>query len=275
MRGFTERRFDLIEFPPFNQLADCRYGRMLFNRNDRYIGKSLNLYGEYSEAEIDLFRQVVKPGSLVVEVGANIGTHTLFFARQVGLEGAVVSFEPQRVVFQSLCANMALNSVANVQCFHKAVGAEPGEILVPSLDSTREENYGGLSLEGRQHGEPTPMVTVDCLSLDRCTLLKVDVEGMEREVLAGAAKTIEKCRPILYVENDRREKAAELVRFIDGLEYAMYWHLPPLFNPDNFLHNQTNVFGNTVSINIVCIHKSIPHTLDGFRPVQLDNPALI
>jgi hypothetical protein len=80
--------------------------------------------------------------------------------------------------------------------------------------------------------------------------------------------------PILYVENDRREKAAELVRFIDGLEYAMYWHLPPLFNPDNFFHNPTNVFGNTVSINMVCIHKSIPHHLDGFRPVQLDAPAL-
>jgi FkbM family methyltransferase len=275
MPGSTESRFDLIEFPPFNQLADCRYGKMLFNRNDRYIGKSLNLYGEYSEGEIDVFRQIVKPGSLVVEVGANIGTHTLFFARQVGLEGAVVAFEPQRVVFQSLCANMALNSVTNVQCFHKAVGAEQGEILVPSLNPMREENYGGLSVEGSQQGEPTPMVTVDSLNLDRCTLLKVDVEGMERQVLAGAAKTITKCRPILYVENDRREKAAELVHFIDEFEYAMYWHLPPLFNPDNFLHNPTNVFGNTVSINMVCIHKSIPHTLDGFRPVQLDNPALI
>jgi FkbM family methyltransferase len=264
----------LIDFPPFNQLADCRYGKMLFNRNDRYIGKSLNLYGEYSEAEIDLFRQIVKPGSLVVEVGANLGTHTLFFSRQVGLDGAVVAFEPQRVVFQSLCANMALNSVTNVQCFQKAVGAEPGEILVPSVDCTREENYGGLSLEGWQQGEPTPLVTIDSLNVGRCALLKVDVEGMERQVLVGAANTIAKCRPILYVENDRRERAAELVRFIDGLEYAMYWHLPPLFNPDNFLRNPTNVFGNTVSINMVCIHKSIPHNLDGFRPVQLDTPAL-
>ena len=175
----------LTEFPPFNQLADCRYGKMLFNRNDRYIGKSLNLYGEYSEAEIDLFRQIVKPGSLVVEVGANIGTHTLFLARQVGLDGAVVAFEPQRVVFQSLCANMALNSVTNVQCFQKAVGAETGEILVPSLDCSREENYGGLSLEGWQQGESTPLVTIDSLNVGRCALLKVDVEGAEPRVLRG------------------------------------------------------------------------------------------
>ena len=269
-----ERRFDLIEFPPFNQIADCRYGKMVFNRNDRYIGKSLNLYGEFSEGEVDLFRQVVEPGSVVVEVGANIGTHTLFFARQVGLEGAVIAFEPQRVVFQSLCANMALNSVTNVQCFQKAVGAEQGEIPVPVLDYSRENNYGGLSLESGQQGESTPLVTIDSLKLSRCTLLKVDVEGMERQVLAGAAKTIAKCRPILYVENDRREKADELVRFIDGLDYAMYWHLPPLFNPDNFLKNPNNVFGDTVSINMVCIHKSVPQNIEGFRPVQLDTPAL-
>jgi len=265
----------LIEFPPFNQLADCRYGKMLFNKNDRYIGKSLDLYGEFSEAEIDLFRQIVKPGSVVVEVGANIGTHTLFIARQVGFDGAVIAFEPQRVVYQCLCANMALNSVTNVQCHQQAVGAAAGNILVPSLDYSREENYGGLALEGWQQGEPTPLVTIDSLNLGRCVLLKVDVEGMEGPVLEGAAQTIARCTPVLYVENDRREKAADLVRLIDGLGYAMYWHIPPLFNPDNFRHNANNVFGNTVSINMVCIHKSIQHNLDGFLPVELDKPTLV
>jgi FkbM family methyltransferase len=263
----------LIEFPPFNQVADCRYGKMLFNRNDRYIGKSLSLYGEFSEGEIDLFRQVVEPGSVVVEVGANIGTHTLFFARQVGLEGAVIAFEPQRVVFQSLCANMALNSVTNAQCFQKAVGAELGEIPVPVIDYSRENNYGGLSLESGRQGESTPLVTIDNLKLSRCTRLQVDVEGMERQVLAGAANTIAKCRPILYVENDRREKADALVRLIDGLGYSMYWHLPALFNPNNFLKNPQNVFGDTVSINMVCIHKSVPQNIEGLRPVELERPA--
>ena len=104
------------------------------------------------------------------------------------------------------------------------------------------------------------MVTLDSLKLGRCTLIKVDVEGMERQVLEGAAKTIAACLPILYVENDRREKAAELVRYIDGLGYAMYWHLPPLFNPNNFLQNPDNVFGNIVSAN-VSMHsqKHAPH----------------
>jgi FkbM family methyltransferase len=265
----------VIEFPAFNKQRDCRYGRVLFNENDIYIGRSLDTYGEFSEGEVDLFRQIVKEGAVVVEVGANIGAHTLFFARQVGLTGAVIAFEPQRVVFQTLCANMALNSVSNCQCYQQAVGAEPGEACVPVLDYSRENNYGGLSLGAIREGERTPIVTLDSLSLTRCTLLKVDVEGMERQVLAGAVQMIEKCRPILYVENDRREKAAELVRYIDGLGYALYWHAPPLFNPQNFLRNPANIFGNIVSVNMLCIHRSVSHSLDGFRPVDLEVPSLV
>jgi FkbM family methyltransferase len=265
----------LIDFPPFNQLADCRYGKLLFNKNDRYIGKSLELYGEFSEGEIDLFRQIVPPGAVVVEVGANIGTHTLFFARQAGHAGAVVAFEPQRIVFQCLCANMALNSVTNVECRQQAVGAAAGEVRVPALDPSREGNYGGLSLDGHQQGESTPLVTIDSLNLPRCAMIKIDVEGMERAVLEGAAKTIARLMPVLYVENDRREKALELVRTIDGFGYAMYWHVPPLFNPNNFRQNLTNEFGNTVSINMLCVHKSVPHNLNGFRAVTLDAPSLI
>jgi FkbM family methyltransferase len=279
-RGGTDRwGLELIDFPAFNQLAECRCGRLLFNKNDRYIGKSLELYGEFSEGEVELFRQVIQPGAFVVEAGANIGTHTLFFARHVGRAGAVIAFEPQRIVFQCLCANMALNSVTNVQCRQQAVGSRAGEIQVPILEPSREQNYGGLSLEGGRprevSGEPTPVVTIDSLNLARCGLIKVDVEGMERAVLEGAAKTIARCLPLLYVENDRRDKAAELVRTIDAFGYAMYWHVPPLFNPHNFRQNATNVFGDTVSINMLCVHKSVSHDLEGLRPVLLDTPSLI
>ena len=271
----------MFDFPTFNRLADCRYGKLLFNKNDRYIGKSLDLYGEFSEGEVELFRQIVQPGAVVVEVGANIGTHTLFFARHVGHAGAVIAFEPQRFVFQCLCANMALNSVTNVQCRQQAVGAAPGEIRVPALDPLREENYGGLSLEGGHppqawhQAEPTPLVTIDSLDLALCALIKIDVEGMERAVLEGAAKTIARCMPLLYVENDRREKSSELVRTIDAFGYAMYWRVPLLFNPNNFRQNATNVFANTASINMLCVHKSVSHNLEGFRPVSLDAPSLV
>ena len=59
-----------------NQLKDCRHGKMLFNVNDVYVGRSLQSYGEYSEGECEVFRQLIRPGMTVLELGANIGSHT-------------------------------------------------------------------------------------------------------------------------------------------------------------------------------------------------------
>src|SRR4051812_31054692 len=98
----------------FNDIAMCRNGPMLYNKHDRYIGESLRKYGEFSAGECELFRQIVRPGDVVVEVGANIGCHPVDLSRLVGPQGLIVAFEPQRLVFQTLCANLALNSCANV-----------------------------------------------------------------------------------------------------------------------------------------------------------------
>src|SRR5690242_661708 len=92
----------------FIRLKQCRHGRMIYNTNDIYVGRSLDLYGEYSEGETEVFAQLVNAGDVVVEVGANIGTSTVWFGKHVGPAGAVVALEPQRIVFQILCANVAL-----------------------------------------------------------------------------------------------------------------------------------------------------------------------
>src|SRR6476620_7891408 len=106
----------------FNRLKDCRYGRMLYNINDTFVGRLLDRYGEYSEGEIDLFKQIVRPGDVVIEVGANIGAHTVWFARNTWPGGAVIAFEPQRLVFQTLCANLALNDIVNALVYQQACG---------------------------------------------------------------------------------------------------------------------------------------------------------
>jgi len=252
----------------FNRLARTRHGLMLYNRHDAYVGRSLERYGEYSEGEIDLFRQVVRPGWIVVEAGANVGAHTLALSRLVGEKGAVYAFEPQRVLFQTLCANMALNSRTNVHCRCEAVGERPDWIFVPALDFDAENNFAGLGLGEYQTGEKTPVVTVDGLQLPRCDLLKVDVEGMEWSVLKGAAKTIEQFRPILYVENDRRDRSAALIEHITSLGYSLYWHLPRLFNPANYFENAHNEFANIVSANMLGVHASVKTAISGLRPVE-------
>ena len=237
----------------FNRLKDTRHGRMLYNINDVYIGRSLDLYGEYNEQEIGLLLQLIRPGITVVDVGANIGTHTVPFAKAVGESGGVVAFEPQRLVFQMLCANVALNSLSNVRAFQYAVGEEQDTIVVPQLDLTQPHNLGGVELGSHATGEQVAMIRLDDMELPVCHLLKIDVEGMELAVLKGGKELIERCKPVLYVENDRKEKGDELIRYIAALGYRMYWHRPLLFNPGNFFKQSENVFGNVASHNMLCV----------------------
>jgi FkbM family methyltransferase len=236
----------------FNLHKACRHGEMVFNRHDRYIGRSLEVYGEFSEAEVRLLGRLLPPDALVIEAGANVGAHTVPLSRIVA-DGAVIAFEPQRLVYHLLCANLALNSIANVYAYQKAVGAASGSIIVPQLDPTAETNFGGLSLGDWKEGEVVPLVRLDDMGLPRLDLLKADVEGMEGAVLAGAAATIERHRPILYLENDRPDQADELCNRIRALRYRIYWHTPPLFSDDNFAGVHEDIFDGIASINVLCM----------------------
>jgi FkbM family methyltransferase len=250
-----------------NRLVRARHGLTLYNKHDRYIGRSLELYGEFSQLEVELFEQIVRPGWHVVEAGSNIGVHTVPLARLVGSTGQVHAFEPQRLVFQTLCANVTLSGVANVHCHHAAVGETAGEIVVPPIDYRQENNFGGLGLGEFQKGENVPLVTIDGLNLPALHFLKADVEGMELAVIRGARSTIEKYRPILYVENDRPEKSAELVRQIRDLGYKLYWHRPPLFHAGNYFENEVNAFGSVASLNMLCVHSSVKANISGLKDV--------
>lgn len=251
----------------FNVLVNTRLGPMLANRNDRYVGQSLINYGEFSEGEARIFRQLAGPGDVVVEAGSNIGAHTLLLSRQVGTSGAVYAFEPQRIVFQTLCANLALNQCLNVVARQQGLGNGPGQMALPPADPRQTNNFGGLSLLPAGDGESVDIITVDSLFLPHCKLIKADVEGMEAEVIAGAKETIRRCRPVLYLENDRADKSPRLLRMLLDLGYRLWWHVTPLFNPDNFAKNPNNLFGGTVSINILCQPREMARQVDGLREI--------
>ena len=163
---------------------------------------------------------------------------------------------------------MALNGRRNVRCRCEALADAAGEICVPAMNYDAEANFGGLGLGGYQSGEKVPVATIDGLQLPRCDLVKVDVEGMELPVLRGAAGTIQKFRPILYVENDRVESSPALIAYILSLGYKLYWHLPPLYRAANFFENPTNLFGNIVSSNMLCIHASVKSSISGLTPIE-------
>ena len=248
----------------------CRHGLMMFLRNDNHIGRSLDLYGEYSPLEVELFAQLVRPGDWVVDAGANIGALTVPLAGMVGPEGLVLAFEPQRPLFHMLCGNLALNGIEHVIARCAAVGAREGTIGVPKLDYRLTDNFGALALlEGG--GTPTPLRTIDGLQLDRLRLLKIDVEGAELEVLRGASQTIARLRPILYVENDRRDKSSALIAALEAMGYRLWWHPAPLFRPDNFRGDPVDVFGKIMSMNMIGLPPDA--TLTGTRLPAVSGPA--
>lgn len=261
---------------------DFRYGKIMYNQLDQYIGKSLRLYGEYCQGEADIFEQLVHPGDIIVEAGANIGSHTVHLAQMAGDKGQVWAFEPQRLVFQLLAGNVAINSLTNVHCLQKCLSDVSGEIIkVPVLSVDAITNWGGLELGDYTEGEPVETVTVDSLNLPGCNFFKIDVEGMELKVLRGAEKTIKKYRPIIYTEADRSDKNKELFEYIKSLGYRIYKHEPTLYNPNNYFHNPENVFvneemlsdGTKISVNIVssnvlCIPSEIDAKVDGFPEIS-------
>lgn len=242
-----------------NVVRDCKYGKMAFSTLDQYVGKSYDLYGEYSEAEIKLIKQIIKPEWIAVDVGANIGALTIPMAQAVGSKGIVLAFEPQRSTYYSLCANIFLNNLSNVFAYQRAIGKDPRTVLIPDLCFQVPGNYGAFSLNKDESSYkqcnklPVDVIRLDDLGMGECDFIKIDVEGMELEVLAGATKTIEAKRPIMYIEDDRKEMVAPLLDMLKHFKYQAWQHFPPLFNPDNMKKNQNNVFNNEVSANLLCV----------------------
>jgi len=244
-----------------------RYGLMTYFPHDMYCGRSLDLYGEFSPGEAALFKQIVRPGMTVLDVGANIGIHTVLFAQLVGPQGRVVAYEPQRVVHQMLCANVMTNGLLNVQARHAAAGSKPDTLLVPPVNYNVEGNYGCLSLGQWTAGESVPVETIDSLNLPQCHFIKMDVEGMEVEALRGAVQTLKTKRPILYVENDRLDRSQALIQTIMDADYRLYWHVSHYYTEKNFFQNSENVFKGIVSSNMLCIPREVAMNVDGAREI--------
>jgi FkbM family methyltransferase len=246
----------------------CRHGLFAYNVNDRYIGRSLDVYGEWGELEIDLLFQVLQPGDVVLDVGANIGTHTVAFAKQVTEKGVVVAFEPQRLTFQLLCGNVALNALTNVICHNAVVSDTAGSVLIPALNPATARNFGSLKAEGHEQGEPVPAIRIDDLPLARCSLIKIDVEGAEARVLAGARATIAARRPVLFVENNSEERSPALLRLLNELGYTCWWHIAHYFNPANYFGSAERLFGNYYEANVLCFPKEAAVNAAGMWPVD-------
>ena len=245
-------------------LIKCKHGEFLVNPHDTVIGQSLIKYGEFAEHELILLSHFLREGYWVIDVGANIGTHAVFFARTVGVTGKVIAIEPQTEIYNILNKNLCLNNLQNVEALNAVSGAESGRILLPPIDYNQEGNFGALSfkvdnidrylpVKESQELKELSIIPLDQLKLKRCDLLKVDSECMEKDVLEGAHKTINQFRPILYLENNNRIYSQELLKHLKQIKYKVHWHLISYFREKNFANYQKNIFDGALELNILCI----------------------
>lgn len=232
-------------------VVEALRGRFLVHEKDQFVGRSLIELGEYMEGQVSLFETLLKPSAVVVEVGANIGAHTVALAR---LASMVYAFEPQRRVFHTLCGNLALNELDNVRPYRLAGGERPETRKITSLDFAVENNFGAFSLD-----MPGP----ECDSVDvvpiviPCDFLKIDVEGWETKVLKGSASMIRERQPALYIENDRQENSGELLGLISSLGYKAYWHKTNFYRKENFRGSKEDPFNGVQSHDILCLPKNV------------------
>jgi FkbM family methyltransferase len=253
----------------YMRLRKCKHGTFLYNTRDTIVGLSLDNYGEWAEGDMDVLGRTIKPGNVVVDVGAYIGTHTVFFSNLVGDDGIVVAIEPQHLIFQNLCANLALNALCNVVPLQNLIGKQEGIAKIPVLHPDQENNFAGLTLSLSTSGRPTPVVTIDGLKLSQCDLIKIDVEGMECDVIEGAKETIRRHKPVLFVENNTTENAQANIAAVQNLGYDAYWVLPYAYNPNNFFGNPVNVFSKfrPVDGNMLCHHRATPCDVTGLEKI--------
>lgn len=235
------------------QVAHTRYGQLICSPNDVYIGRGLIEYGEFSEAEVEFFRQVITSDSVVCDIGANIGAHTLAFAR---LARHVYAFEPHPTMYLALCGMVALNELRNVTTVHAGCGSRQGVMCYAPIDTTRLDNFGAHPLIPFAADKPQARIA---RLTQPCDFLKIDVEGMELDVLRGAAEMIRQCKPLMYIEADRADKFAALRDYIKELGYFPYWHKPPLFNRNNFNARTDNIWEDDLlgSMNLICSPKAM------------------
>lgn len=208
-----------------NVLVATDIGSFIINKNDLGVGWQLTERGNYDPHELQILKGILgvlrqsRPNLIVLDVGANIGVHSVVLSQELGSAGKLFAFEAQPIIFNMLAGNIALNGIENVRCYNKAVSDFIGHIDVPRFDYGKPLSFGSVEFGGKQTEsigqepiqDPDQRELVECISIDslglpHVDLLKVDVEGMELAVMRGAEELIAQCKPVIqaeYLKGDR------------------------------------------------------------------------
>ena len=199
-----------------NIIVNSIHGPMIVNKNDQYIGQSIQQFGSWAQDDINIIASFCdlilssKPKMVLYDVGANIGSHTVALAKKYGDRITVRAFEAQRQVYYMLCGNVAINGLDNAICEYAAVSDVANNIIPIQLpDYNTVNNFGGVELITAEHSDNQNMIKPNLEFIKTTTLdsyndvvdfIKMDVEGMEHLALAGAQTLLATHRPVCFVE---------------------------------------------------------------------------
>lgn len=204
---------------PVEIVADgTKYWLSLPDAEQDYIQKTIaSTQRAYEEAMLIDMADFIEPGDLVLDIGANCGNHSLYLSCVAGAE--VHAFEPDGELCGVIRTSASLNGVDGLVTVHEVgVGDARG---FGRLVQTSENNRGAQRLErvSSEDGETT-IIRLDDLEFSKpVRVMKIDVEGMETEVLKGARKLVERYRPDIYVECQTRQDFERIHRWLIELDY--------------------------------------------------------
>lgn len=175
---------------------------------DDLITSQLREFGAHQRGDLNALMSILWPDDVVLDIGAHVGTFAVPIAKALGTTGRVIAFEAHPDMFRLLCHNVKANSHGGrVEALHLLLGSRASAPRIPVMLTG---NSGGTWFQSSSSGSPGSLspVTLDSWmemhhDVISPTLIKLDVEGAEFEVLSGAEQTVAKHRPLLMVEVSR------------------------------------------------------------------------
>ncbi len=208
-------------------------GLVCFVNTKDLIGWKILFYGEYEEDTNRILKEYVKPGDVVIEAGANIGSETLILSKLVGNSGMVYGFEPSPYVFDRLKINIQINELQNVKAYDVALGEDDKMItfnIFPKgyCNSGMSSKYLETSVTKKIDVKQQTLDTfIAENNINKVSFLKMDIQGAELDLIKGASKTLEKFHPIIFSEAyDDQIDTKLLYEILKSLNYTVYKLVP-------------------------------------------------
>lgn len=208
---------------------------MIYPNND--IGRALFTSGTYEPNSLLVVRNLLRPGSVFFDIGANAGVFTLAASKWVGPTGSVIAFEPSSREYPLLVENVALNGLSNVRLEKLAISDKTGaHLLHLAIHKHNGQNTlcQEFAYEGVNSGttETVSLITLDQYvaekGFSRIDLIKLDIEGAEYQAFLGAKNTLATLRPALVFEivksalQKNRIDIRDLEEFLNKMDYKTF-----------------------------------------------------